>query len=81
MNKLIIVSYSNFLKLKENSRKVLAEYDDFLVSINEREYMNLSDEDKKKLTGVALTDEKHNASVFETINKEELSHLQPYSKL
>ena len=73
MNKLIIVSYLNFLKLKENSRKVLAECGDFLVSINEQEYMNLSDEDKKKLRGVALTDEKHNASVFETINVEELS--------
>ena len=73
MNKLIIVSYVNFLKLKENSRKVLAECGDFLVSINEQEYMNLSDEDKKKLRGVALTDEKHNASVFETINVEELS--------
>lgn len=73
MNKLIIVSYLNFLKLKENSQKVLAKCDDFLVSINEQEYMNLSDEDKKKLKGVALTDEKHNASVIETVKPEELS--------
>lgn len=73
MNKLIIVSYLNFLKLKENSQKVLAKCDDFLVSINEQEYMNLSDEDKNKLKGVALTDEKHNASVFETVKPEELS--------
>lgn len=73
MNKLIIVSYLNFLKLKENSQKVLAECDDFLVSINEQEYMNLSDEDKKKLKGVALTDEKHNTSVIETVKPEELS--------
>lgn len=72
MNKLIIVSYLNFLKLNENSRKVLAKCDDFLVSINEQEYINLSDENKKKLNGVALTDEKCNASVFETINVEEL---------
>lgn len=72
MNKLIIVSYLNFLKLKENSRKVLAKCDDFLISINEQEYINLSDENKKKLKGVALTDEKCNASVFETINVEEL---------
>ena len=73
MNKLIIVSYLNFLKLKESSRKVLKECDDFLVSINEQEYINLSDENKKKLKGVALTDEKCNASIIETKNIEELS--------
>ena len=72
MNKLIIISYSNFLKLKENSRKVLAECEDVLVSVNEQEYMNLSDENKKKLRGIALTDEKCNASVIETTNVEEL---------
>lgn len=73
MNKLIIVSYVNFLKLKENSRKVLAKCGDFLVSINKQEYINLSDENKKKLNGVALTDEKCNASVIETVSVEELS--------
>lgn len=73
MNKLIIISYLNFLKLKENSRKVLAECEDVLVSVTEQEYMNLSAEDKKKLRGVALTDEKYNASAIETISREELS--------
>ena len=33
MNKLVIVSYLNFITLKETSRKVLSEYEDFLVSI------------------------------------------------
>lgn len=73
MNKLVIVSYLNFITLKETSRKVLSEYEDFLVSISKEEYIKLSDEDKKKLMGVALTDEKHNASIIETKNIEELS--------
>ncbi|MBQ8481141.1 MAG: hypothetical protein IJ532_01245 [Alphaproteobacteria bacterium] len=73
MNKLVIVSYLNFLKLKNTSRKILSESDDFLVSISKEEYINLSDEDKKKLAGVALTDEKYNASIIETTNIEELS--------
>ena len=58
MNKLVIVAYSNFLKLNATSRKVLSEYDDFLVSISKEEYIKLNDEEKKKLIGVALTDEK-----------------------
>lgn len=73
MNKLIIVSYLNFLRLKENSRKVLAECEYFLVSINEEEYIQLSAEDKKKLVGVALTDVKHNATIIETLKREDLS--------
>jgi len=73
MNKLIIVSYLNFLKLKATSRKALSECEDFLVSISKEEYISLNDEEKKKLTGVALTDEKCNASVIETIKPEELS--------
>ena len=73
MNKLVIVSYLNFITLKETSRKVLSEYEDFLVSISKEEYIKLSDEDKKKLMGIALTDGKYNASIIETKNIEELS--------
>ena len=73
MNKLVIVSYLNFLRLKDSSRKALSACDDFLVSINEDEYTHLSAEDKKKLAGVALTDVKHNATIIETLKREDLS--------
>lgn len=73
MNKLVIISYLNFLKLNNQSRKVLSEYDDFFVSITKEEYVKLSSEEKKKLVGIALTDEKRNASVFETKNIADLS--------
>ena len=73
INSLIIVSYSNFLKLKEANRKILSEYDGFFVSINKEEYIKLNDEEKKKLIGIALIDVKHNASIIETKNIEELS--------
>lgn len=73
MNRIVIVSYSNFLTLKETSRKILSESDDFFVSICKEEFIKLLDEDKKKLMGVALTNEKPNASIIETKNMEELS--------
>jgi hypothetical protein len=73
MNRIVIVSYSNFLTLKETSRKILSENDDFFVSICKEEFIKLLDEDKKKLMGVALTNEKPNASIIETKNMEELS--------
>ena len=65
MNKLVIVSYLNFLGLSEKARHLLSENDSFLVSVSAEEYAKLSTEDKKKLIGVALTDEKHNAQIIE----------------
>ena len=73
MNRVVIVSYPNFLTLKETSRKILSECDDFFVSICKEEFIKLLDEDKKKLMGIALTGEKPNASIIETKNIEELS--------
>lgn len=73
MNKLVIISYLNFLRLSDNNRKLLSEYEYFLVSINKEAYIRLDEEEKKKLIGVALTDEKHNASIIEKVNKVELT--------
>lgn len=73
MNKLVIVSYLNFLKLSSKSIKVLSDYDDFFVSITNEEFIKLLNEEKKKLIGVALTDEKPNATIIETTNINELS--------
>lgn len=72
MNKLVIVSYLNFLKLSEKARQICSKYDDFLVSVNKEEYLKLSAEEKKKLQGVALTDEKFNAEIVEKQNIEPL---------
>ncbi|MBR1756199.1 MAG: hypothetical protein IJ738_01370 [Alphaproteobacteria bacterium] len=65
MNKLVIVSYLNFLKLSEKARQICSKYDDFLVSVNKEEYLKLSAEEKKKLQGVALTDETFNTELIE----------------
>lgn len=65
INKLVIVSYLNFLRLNEKTRQILSKSDDFLVSINKEEYISLSIEEKNKLTGVALTDEQHNVEIIE----------------
>lgn len=72
MNRLVIVSYLNFLKLSEKARQICSKYDDFLVSVNKEEYLKLSAEEKKKLQGVALTDEKFNAEIVEKQNIEPL---------
>lgn len=72
MNKLVIISYLNFLQLKEKSQKILSESDNILVSISKEEFAELSDEKKKKLVGVALTDEKSNAEIIDTLMREEL---------
>ena len=72
MNRLVIVSYLNFLKLSEKSRQICSKSDDFLVSVNKEEYLKLSAEEKKKLQGVALTDEKFNAEIVEKQNIEPL---------
>lgn len=72
MNKLVIVSYLNFLKLSEKARQICSKYDDFLVSVNKEEYLKLSADEKKKLQGVALTDEKFNAEIVEKQNIEPL---------
>lgn len=63
--RLMIVSYLNFLRLSERARKTLRGYDDFLVSIKAEDYAKLSAEEKKKLVGVALTDNEHNVRVEE----------------
>lgn len=72
MNKLVIVSYLNFLSLKDSSRKILSENEDFFVSISKEEYVKLSSEDKNKLVGVALTDEKYNAKIIDTIKRDDI---------
>ena len=75
MNKLVILSCSNFLSLKETSRKLLSKSENFLVSVTKKEFAELSAEDLKKLTGVNLTDEKCNAKIIDTIRREELPPL------
>ena len=65
MNRLVIVSYLNFLKLSEKARQICSKSDDFLVSVNKEEYLKLSAEEKKKLQGVALTDETFNTELIE----------------
>jgi hypothetical protein len=65
INKLVIISYANFLSLSNRSRQILSANDDFLVSINKEDYIKLSAEEKDKLVGVALTDEDHNAKIIE----------------
>lgn len=72
MNKLVIVSYLNFLKLSEKARQICSKYDDFLVSVNKEEYLKLSAEEKKKLQGVALTDETFNTELIEQQKTEPL---------
>ena len=72
MNRLVIVSYLNFLKLSEKARQICSKYDDFLVSVNKEEYLKLSADEKKKLQGVALTDEKFSAEIVEKQNIEPL---------
>ena len=72
MNKLIIISYVNFLRLSEGCRKALCQ-DDVLISIRKEDYLQLSAEDKKKLRGAALTDEKHNATAIENVKQEKPS--------
>ena len=73
MNKLIIISYVNFLRLSEGCRKALCQDDDVLISIRKEDYLQLSAEDKKKLRGAALTDEKHNATAIENVKPKEPS--------
>lgn len=72
MNRLVIVSYLNFLKLSEKARQICSKYDDFLVSVNKEEYLKLSAEEKKKLQGVALTDETFNTELIEQQKTEPL---------
>lgn len=72
MNKLIIISYLNFLRLSESCRKALVD-EDVLVSIRKEEFIKLSAEEKKKLRGAALTDNKHNATAIENIKPKEPS--------
>ena len=73
MNKLIIISYVNFLRLSEGCRKALCQDDDVLISIRKEDYLQLSAEDKKKLRGAALTNEKHNATAIENVKPEKPS--------
>lgn len=72
MNKRVIVSCSNFLSLRVTSRKILSEQENFLVSVTEEEFANLSAEDLEKLTGVNLTDEECNVKIIDTLKREEL---------
>ena len=72
MNKLVIISYANFLSLRESCRKALVD-EDVLVSISKEEFIKLNAEEKKKLRGVALTDNKHNATAIETVKPKEPS--------
>ena len=72
MNRLVIVSYLNFLKLSEKARQICSKSDDFLVSVNKEEYLKLSAEEKKKLQGIALTDETFNTELIEQQKTEPL---------
>lgn len=76
--RLMIVSYENFLRLSDMTRKALRDYDDFLVSIKAEDYAKLSAEEKKKLVGVALTDNEHNVRVEEVSEQsQEVSEPRP----
>lgn len=73
MNKHVILSCLNFLSLKETSRKLLSKSENFMVSVTEKEFAELSEEDLEKLTGVTLTDEECNAKIIDTLRREDLA--------
>jgi len=72
MSKYVILSCSNFLSLRETSRRILSGSDNFMVSVTEEELTGLSEEDLKKLADVNLTNKECNVKIMDTLGREDL---------